>query len=324
MPRMLRLLRSVPRRLRFTSARWVGAATACLLLGPVLPSLPGGDKASALPPAPLPARPMHIPGEVSDEQLDVYLDEQADKLMKSGRTVKMTELLRQARRRTASVQLPRPGTNRVSTVDLVDRSRAGLLVVGSLYKCKVCPRWHVSVSSGFLLTTDGICATCFHVINNTATPTLIAMSGTGQVVPVREILATNPNTDTALLRIDGTGYTALALAPEPPVGSTIRVMSHPDDHFFTLSEGILSRYVTIPVEKGVGEMTMMAITADFGAGSSGAPAFDDRGAVVGMVANTQSLYWDQKRSRDLQMVFKQCLPSHYIRELMREAKPSSP
>jgi S1-C subfamily serine protease len=100
------------------------------------------------------------------------------------------------------------------------------------------------------------------------------------------------------------------------VGADVRVLSHPDDHFFTFSQGIISRYVSVPLEKRAGEVTMMAITADFGAGSSGAPAFNAVGGVIGMVNNTQSLYYDPKRGRDLQMVFKHCLPSQYIRELI--------
>ena len=97
----------------------------------------------------------------------------------------------------------------------------------------------------------------------------------------------------------------------------MRVISHPDEHFFTFSEGIIARYVSVLLEKNGGEVTMMAVTADFGAGSSGAPVFNERGGVIGMVNNTQSLYYDAKRGKDLQMVFKQCLPSQYIQQLIK-------
>ena len=147
---------------------------------------------------------------------------------------------------------------------------------------------------------------CYHVVNVPASQTLVAMTGDGRVVAVKEVLAANPNTDVAILRLDGSGFTPLPLDTDAPVGTAIRVLSHPDNHFFTFSEGIVSRYVSVPLEKDAGEVTMMAVTADFGAGSSGAPAFNERGGVVGMVNNTQSLYYDAKRGKDLQMVFKQC------------------
>jgi S1-C subfamily serine protease len=168
-----------------------------------------------------------------------------------------------------------------------------------------------------MLTADGVCVTCYHVVNVPESPTLIAMTGDGRFVAVKEVLAANRHTDVALLRLDGTNFTALPLDFEAPVGSRVRVLSHPDDHFFTLTEGMVSRYVSLPPERAAGGVTFMAVTADFGAGSSGAPVFNERGGVVGVVNNTQSLYHDPKKSKDLQMVFKHCLPSQYIRQLVR-------
>ena len=276
-------------------------------------------KPSAKPkPAPAPpAQRLNLPGEVSDERIEDLLDAEAEKLIRSGRTVKMKELLAQLSRRSCSVQLPRPVTNKLPVPDLIPRVRTGVLVIGDLFKCKKCPRWHVGASSGFVLTESGVCVTCHHVVNVPESETLIAMTGDGRVVAVKEVLAANPHTDVAILRLDGTGFTPLPLDTDAPVGVPVRVLSHPDDHFFTLSEGIVSRYVTMPLEKHGGEVTMMAITADFGAGASGAPVFNERGGVVGVVNNTQSLYYDPKRGRDLQMVFKHCLPSQYILQFIK-------
>jgi len=267
-------------------------------------------------PAP-PAQRLNLPGEISDERIEDLLDAAADKLIQSGQTVRMKDLLAQLNRRSCAVQLPRPLSGKLSAAELVARARAGVLVIGDLFKCKKCPRWHVGASSGFMLTDSGVCATCYHVVNVPESRTLIAMTGDGRVVPVREVLAANPNTDVAILRLDGAGFTPLPLDTEPAVGATVRVLSHPDDHFFTLSEGIVSRYVTVPLEKHAGEVTMMAITADFGAGASGAPVLNERGGVAGIVNNTQSLYYDPKRGKDLQMVFKHCLPSQYVRQLIK-------
>jgi S1-C subfamily serine protease len=291
-----------------------GVAALCLCL-----QFSVSNAADKQQPKAAPAQPLHLPAEINDQRMETQLDEAAERLLKSGTTVKMSELLKQAQRRTVSLSLPKvvhPSTN---AVDLIARARAGVLVVGDLYKCKKCPRWHVGVSSGFMLTANGVCATCFHVINVPASPTLIAMTGDGRVVAVREVLAANPNLDLAILRLDGSGFTPLPADFEPitPPGASVNVLSHPDDHFFTLTSGMVSRYVTIPLDPPAGAVTMMAITADFGAGSSGAPVINERGGVIGMVNNTQSLYYDPKRGRDLQMVFKHCLPVQYLRELIK-------
>lgn len=279
------------------------------------------QKKTALPsPAPLsapPARPLNLAGEVNDERVEEFLDISARRLIESGRTARMSDLIQQLTRRTCSVALPRLGSNRLSSAEMVARFRTGVVVIGDLYRCKKCPRWHVGASSGFMLNDSGVCVTCYHVVNIPESPTLIAMTGDGRVVAVKEVLAANPHTDVAILQLDGAGFTPLPLDLEAPIGAPVRVISHPDNHFFTLSEGIVSRYVGVPLEKKGGEVTMMAITADFGAGSSGAPVFNERGGVVGMVNNTQSLYYDPKRGRDLQMVFKHCLPSQYILQLIR-------
>lgn len=274
-------------------------------------------KPSAKPaPAP-PAAPLSLPGEVNDEGILDRLDVEADNLIKAGRTVKMRELLTQLNRRSCSVTLPQSPSARLGSGELIARARAGIVAICDLYKCKKCPRWHVGASSGFMLTESGVCVTCYHVVDVPESPTLVAMAGDGRVVPVKQVLAANPNTDVAILQLDGTGFPTLPIAFNEPVGAPVRVISHPDEHFFTLSEGIVSRYVTVPLDKNAGEVTMMAVTADFGSGSSGAPVLNDRGAVIAMVNNTQSLYYDPKRGKDLQMVFKHCLPSEYVRQLIK-------
>jgi S1-C subfamily serine protease len=64
---------------------------------------------------------------------------------------------------------------------------------------------------------------------------------------------------------------------------------------------------------------MMSITADYARGSSGSPVLDDSGAVVGMVADTRSIYYtiDHGAQQNLQMVVKECVPSASILKLFR-------
>ena len=73
---------------------------------------------------------------------------------------------------------------------------------------------------------------------------------------------------------------------------------------------------TAPVAKG---RRMIAITADFAKGSSGAPVFNEYGAVVASVNNTQSTYYSVKNGvkDNLQMVFKNTVSMEHLRELIK-------
>ena len=94
-------------------------------------------------------------------------------------------------------------------------------------------------------------------------------------------------------------------------------MSHPEEHFFLLTTGVVGRHTVWHEEKG--ESHFMSINADFAKGSSGCPVFDERGAVVGVVNNTESIYYDddgKRRQVDLQMVVKNVTPAWVLRRLL--------
>ena len=82
-----------------------------------------------------------------------------------------------------------------------------------------------------------------------------------------------------------------------------------------------------PARDAAGDQSFMTITADFAKGSSGCPVLDERGAVVGIVNNTESIYYDddgEKKQLDLQMVVKNATPSWAVLPLIDSAaRPAS-
>jgi len=205
----------------------------------------------------------------------------------------------------------------LSAEEVSKKYSAGVVVVAQPYLCDHCERTHCQIASGFMLTPDGAFCTSYHVITNSTAQTMIILTGDGRIAPVREVLAANRDTDLAILRAEGSDFTPLPLATDAPVGSIVRVISHPNNRFYSMTEGIVSRHFEHTQRRK--SISMTAITADFAKGSSGAPVLNESGAVIASVNNTFSSYYDsddEGHKENLQMVFKNCVSSRHILELI--------
>jgi serine protease Do len=182
-------------------------------------------------------------------------------------------------------------------------------------------------AGAFVIGENGVCVTSQHVAKDRSSRGFVAMTRDGRVYPVREVLAADPLNDVLFFQLDlpaGVKLPTLPLAAAPaPVGSPIAVMSHPDDRFFMLTTGMVARHTVW--REAAGDVAFMTITADFAKGSSGCPVLDEHGAVVGIVNNTESIYYDddgRRKQLDLQMVVKNATPSAVVRKMI--TGPESP
>lgn len=201
--------------------------------------------------------------------------------------------------------------------EIYRRAIQATVIVGHIYKCDKCTRWHCSLAGGVILDPDGIVVTNHHVMDSDRAAVFGAMTSGGEVFPVTEILAASEPDDLALVRLE-TGdrpLEFLRIAPDDaPAGTEIRVVSHPDGRFFTYSEGIVSRYFFDPSAKAL----RMQITADYARGSSGCGVYNPRGELTGIVSSTHSIYYtqDHEDQKNLQMVVKSCIPVASLRKLL--------
>ena len=257
---------------------------------------------------------------VDDRRLQDELLNFAEAQLSAGTATKMDVLRSQLTRRRCDVALLPVSTKSEPLSAAASRTRPGVAVVGGIYKCKKCTKWHLSAASGFFISSGGILVTKHHVVAGPDKESLVVLSGDGRMAPVTEVLASDAIADIAILRCKGTGYSALPLDAEAAAGSPVGVWSHPAEHFFSLSSGIVARRFLLKKPSGP-TCEALAITADYARGSSGGPVFDDRGNVVGMVASTDSVYYEQQngQQKNLQMVFKNCVSARSILALI-EAK----
>jgi len=267
-----------------------------------------------------PANAGEDPVYFHDRMIRLKLHQAAEALREQGDHPSGADLRAQLGRRECELRLPRESVKELDGVGLVRERRPGVLIVGSLYQCGKCDKWHGGGASGVALTRDGVFATCYHVIAKTNAATFVVMTEDGRTAPVVEVLAADERADVAICRAADIQWEPVPLAiQDRPAGSPVFVISHPSGSHFMLTSGLISRYFFRPVSSGR-STPFMAITAEFAKGSSGAPVMDAAGNLAGMVSSTRSIYYEEARGeapKNLQMVLRQCVPVSAIRALIR-------
>jgi len=196
------------------------------------------------------------------------------------------------------------------------------MMVFLLAECGHCKKLHANASSGYVITESGLMVSNYHVINqNVARCKAIAVADSqGRVYNIKSVVAASEKDDVAVLQLEGNGFEPLMLAPDaPPPGSTVHVISHPQGNCYYFTSGNVARYF---MERKGGDdqhpVRRIAITADYGGGSSGAPLLNERGEVVGMVSSTSTLTTENNAAHkeSVQMVFHTCIPTETIAALL--------
>ena len=206
----------------------------------------------------------------------------------------------------------------VSPDTLYEQCRKSVLVVGRLYNCGKCSKWHTSTASGFAVGRNGIMVTNYHVLENGDGETLGAMDYKGRIYAVQKVLSASKVDDLVVLKLREAELTPLPIGSSATVGSDAWVLSHPDRRLYTLTKGMVSRYNAF--RENNKNVRRMSITADYAKGSSGAPVLNNNGEVIGVVSSTNSIYYNKVKGREenLQMVVKNCIPINALRRLFKE------
>ena len=251
---------------------------------------------------------------VNDHDIFHYLENDGREMVRSGKTC--TNLQAQLDRKSCRLQLPRPTTRQINSAAAA-RAEPCVAVVGKFYKCGKCSQTHLATASGFIISESGAMVTCLHVIKAERTLGLVALTRNGRLWPVREVLAVDALNDLVIVQLVGSGFAALPVSTNAPVGSPVTILSHPENHYFMLTAGLVSRYFSSTKKQAT--IPMMAVTADFAKGSSGAPVLNEYGSVVGVVNNTQSIYYDSDHGQpeNFQMTVRNCTPAQMLLKMIK-------
>jgi len=174
---------------------------------------------------------------------------------------------------------------------------------------------HFATASGYIIDRSGIVVTNYHVVEVYANRireafAMLAHTNDGKTYLVKKILSASKEQDLAILQLETNGdkLTPIALGQPATVGSTIYVLSHPQEMVNFFSKGIVSRNVKNEDHHSNILEYEMSITADYGVGSSGGPILDRFGNLVGTVASTYNIYANPQQNKGLQIVVKSAIP----------------
>ena len=274
---------------------------------------------------PLVAHPPVAGQPFDDRELEMYLEIEARKLLTADRIHPLTFT-----RPSCAIALRQPPNQKITWPEIAEKATAATLVLGEFSRSKKSKQLNFNFTAGaFVIDETGICVTSHHVAKERNSRGLVAMTRDGQVFPVKSVLATDQVNDLIIIQLDlptSLHLPALTLATAPaPVGASIGVISHPNGQFYLFTSGQVARHALW--RDPAGDQSFMSVTADFAKGSSGCAVLDDHGAVVGVVNNTESIYYEddgEKKQQDLQMVVKNATPIALLRKMITPPTPIPP
>jgi serine protease Do len=139
-------------------------------------------------------------------------------------------------------------------------------------------RFGQSQGSGFFISADGFLVTNNHVIDRSSE--VQVLTDDGRTLDAK-VVGTDPKTDLALLKVEGTGFPFVPLASEAPrVGDWVLAVGNPFGLGGTVTAGIVSARAR---DIGAGPYDdFLQIDAPINRGNSGGPTFNLRGEVIGV------------------------------------------
>ena len=170
-------------------------------------------------------------------------------------------------------------------------------------------RFGQSQGSGFFISADGYLVTNNHVIDKSSE--VQVLTDDGRTLDAK-VVGTDPKTDLALLKVEGTGFPFVQLAPEAPrVGDWVLAVGNPFGLGGTVTAGIVSARAR---DIGVGPYDdFLQIDAPVNRGNSGGPAFNLKGEVVGVTTAIAS-----PSGGNVGIAF--AIPSDTVRQIVAQIK----
>jgi uncharacterized protein len=139
--------------------------------------------------------------------------------------------------------------------------------------------------TGFLITTDGYIVTCHHVVEGAARIEIYV----GDKMYPASLVQEDPNSDLAILKVNGSSFPALAFSPHrsAKMGQDVFTVGFPNPGL----QGISAKYTKGTVSSLTGfkdDLRLYQISVPIQPGNSGGSLLDEYGNILGVVIATLS------------------------------------
>ncbi len=276
---------------------------------------------------------------VDDEAFENQATAAATALHKKGKLVSLKDLRTQLKRTHCELAFAEPRKDRLRPQEVYRLLRGSTVAVATFYKCAKCMDWHFESATGFAVA-EGVVSTCEHVVDfedqEREGGYLVVADAKGRVFPVSEVLASNTNSDTCLLRVPGLDLPPLALSRDAQVGDPVFCLSHPDGNHWMFTAGMISRFFINreqatdgdkpPKREKLAPSLYVNITAEFSPGSSGGPVADERGNIVAQIEGITTSLEEEKGedgknlTTSYGMPLRSCVSAEEIAKLAKPLK----
>ncbi|QES89021.1 S1 family peptidase [Rhizosphaericola mali] len=220
--------------------------------------------------------------------------------------------------------------------NLFEERKNAVWIVSKLFNSKYdTAKIVVPIATAYSIDKSGICVSNFHVFSEVFFPMrsritqkiqqdsslFFLQNIDGDIYFIDSILAYDPINDITVfhIRSKSADLPFIPIAKEYTIGEKVYLISHPDNNFYYLSNGIINRkyrdYVNYRID-GPYPKYIMDVSADYAIGSSGGPIMNEKGELVGMVSSTHVISTNPGTQYQQQMVLKRSVPLEVIRKLL--------
>lgn len=166
-------------------------------------------------------------------------------------------------------------------VSAVDKAKNSVVKIDTFRKIQGSVR-PAGTGSGFVFSSDGLILTNAHVINKAEQLSVTLLDGNEFE---GEVKGSDPDTDIALIKVYGSGYTTVRLgnSTDLKIGQLVIAIGNPLGYQHSVSTGVISgvgRTMRTPGGQLIDDI--LQTDAALNPGNSGGPMIDTEGSVVGI------------------------------------------